>query len=348
MSDQLRRSMIRTEASILDAMRSLEDSGSQIVVVVDERDRLVGILTDGDIRRAILGGASPATPVEPYLNRDGLTVTAAVGRADVLELMQARQISQIPVLGQDDRVVGLHLLHQMLSIAERPNRAVVMAGGRGSRLGPLTDTTPKPMLPVAGRPILERIVLHLVGHGIRHIYLSVNYLAEIIEAHFGDGRAFGCTIEYLRESEPLGTGGSLSLLPRGAERPAHPFLVMNGDLVTQADVGAMIDFHLAGGQVATMAVRHYFHQIPFGCVDVEGDRLVAFVEKPTTSRLVNAGIYLLDPSVLDLLNPAEVLTMPDLVDRVRTSGGTARVFETDEEWIDVGRHEELDRARRGG
>ena len=347
MTERLRHSIVRDGASIVDAMQSLEESMSQIVLVVDEFDRLEGVLTDGDIRRALLAGAALDSPVGHHINRDCLTVPEGTGRADVLELMQARQIAQIPVVGSDRRIVGLHLLHEMLAIVERPNAAVIMAGGRGSRLSPLTEAVPKPMLPVAGRPILERIVLHLVGSGIRHIYLSVNYLGEVIEAHFGDGRRFGCTIEYVREVEPLGTGGSLSLLPGGANRPSHPFLVMNGDLVTQADVGRMIDFHESGRHTATMAVRHYYHQIPYGCVEVDGDRLVAFVEKPTTTRLVNAGIYVLNPSCLELLTPGEALTMPDLVARVQQGGGVARVFEIDEEWIDVGRHDELDRARRG-
>ena len=318
---------------------------SQIVLVVDDRDRLHGILTDGDIRRALLAGGALDSPLAPYVNRDCFTVGEGAGRADVLELMQARQIAQVPVVDPEHRVTGLHLLHEMMAVIERPNWAVVMAGGRGTRLGELTDVVPKPMLPVAGRPILERIVLHLVGSGIRQVYLSVNYLAEMIEEHFGDGHRFGCSIQYLREEEPLGTGGSLALLPRGKDGPADPVLVMNGDLVTQASVGRIIDFHERGDHALTMAVRRYFQQIPFGCVQVDRDELVGFVEKPTTSQLINAGIYVLDPDCLELLPAVEPASMPDIVRRIQASGRTARVFEIDDDWIDVGRRDQLDRAR---
>jgi dTDP-glucose pyrophosphorylase len=346
MTDQLRQSIVPATATIADAMRSLDESGSQIVLVVDDRDRLVGTVTDGDIRRALLNGMSLDSPVGRHANRDCFTVPEETARADVLELMQARQIAQVPVIDADRRVVGLHLLQAMVTGIERPNWAVVMAGGRGTRLGDLTDDVPKPMLHVAGRPILERIVLQLVGSGIRRIYLSVNYRAEVIEDHFRDGHRFGCQIEYLREERPLGTGGSLALLPRGARRPSHPLVVMNGDLVTQANVGRIIDFHASGKQAATMAVRRYHHQIPFGCVEVKGDTLVGFAEKPTATQLINAGIYVMDPGCLGLISP-EPASMPDLVRRIQADGQTVRIFEIDDDWIDVGRRDQLDQARRG-
>lgn len=347
MTSQLRLSMVAATTTLIDAMRSLEDSGSQIVLVVGDDDRLMGVLTDGDIRRAQLGGATLDEPVARFTNTAALTVDHRAGRADVLELMQARQIRQVPVVDNDHRVTGLHLLHELLSIEQRLNWAVVMAGGRGSRLGSMTDRVPKPMLQVAGRPILERIVLHLVGSGIRRIYLSVNYLSEVIEAHFGDGSRFGCQINYLHETEPLGTAGSLALLPKGADGPGHALLIMNGDLVTQADVGALIDFHEQGDQAVTMAVRRYFTQIPFGCVEVDDDQLTSFVEKPTISKLVNAGMYVLDLSCLDILTAGEPMAMPDLVQRARERGQVVRVREVDEDWIDVGRNDQLDQARRG-
>lgn len=348
MSEQLRRSIVGEEASIVDAMRSLEASMSQVVLVVDANERLVGILTDGDIRRAILAGDSLEAPVATRANRDFFAVGGDAERADVLELMQARRISQVPAVDDDQRVVGLHLLNEMVSAIERPNWAVILAGGRGTRLGGLTTNVPKPMLPVAGRPILERIVLHLVGIGVRRIFLSVNYLADQIEEHFKDGHSFGCTIEYLHESEPLGTGGPLSLLPNGESGPQAPFLVMNGDLVTQANLGRVIDFHERGRHDVTMGVREYVEQVPFGCVEVDGDVLTGFVEKPSTSRLVNAGIYVVSPACLGVMShPAEELTMPDVIARVRARGGVARVFEIEEDWIDVGRREQFDEARRG-
>jgi dTDP-glucose pyrophosphorylase len=347
MSDQLRQSFVPAAATIADAMRSLDVSMSQIVLVVDDKDRLIGTVTDGDIRRALLLGKALDSPVGPHANRECFTVSEETARADVLELMQARQIAQVPIIDDDRRVVGLHLLQALVTGIQRPNWAVVMAGGRGTRLGDLTADVPKPMLQVAGRPILERIVLQLVGSGIRRIYLSVNYKAEVIEEHFRDGHRFGCQIEYLREDEPLGTGGSLALLPGGPRRPVNSIVVMNGDLVTQANVGRIIDFHEAGDQAITMAVRRYHQQIPFGCVEVNGDALVGFVEKPTATQLINAGIYVMNPDCLKLVT-LEPVSMPDLVQRVHADRQAVRVFEIDDDWIDVGRRDQLDQARRGG
>lgn len=347
MNQRLQTSIVREGASLVDAMRSLEESVCQIVLVVDTDHHLIGVLTDGDIRRALLSGAGLESSIDPFVVHDCLTVGERENRADVLELMQAREIAQIPVIDEERRVVGLHLLHEMLAVAERPNWAVVMAGGRGVRLAPITDSIPKSMLSVAGRPILERIVLHLVSAGLRRIFLSVNYLGHVIERHFGDGERFGCSIEYLREEQPLGTAGSLSLLPQGEGRPSSPLLVMNGDLVTRADVGSILDYHGQGDQALTVGVREYLHQIPFGAIESDGDILVSLAEKPTLSRLVSAGIYVVEPDCLGSISSTEPTSMPDLVRDLQLAGGTVRVFPIDDEWIDVGRYEELLRARQG-
>src|SRR5262249_25289961 len=265
---------------LLDAMWALERGGVEIVLVIDEAGRLIGTVTDGDLRRALLKGATLDSPLAPHIQRQFTAVGRDAGRAEVMDLMRARSIGQIPILDEAGRLVGLHLLHQILGAIERPNWALVMAGGKGTRLKPLTDALPKPLIRVAGRPILERIVLHLVGYGMRRIFVSINYMGNLIEDHFGDGSRFGCQIEYLREDKPLGTGGSLSLLPG---QPDFPLLVMNGDLITQADLGAMLEFHARGGQLVTVGVRTYFHTIPFGCVELDGDRIVQMEEKPRLS-----------------------------------------------------------------
>ena len=194
-------------------------------------------------------------------------------RAEVLDMMRVRNISQVPVLDGAGRMAGLHLLQELIGASVKENTAVIMAGGQGIRLRPLTENIPKPMLTVAGRPILERLVLHLVGYGIREIFLSINYLGHIIEDHFGDGTRFGCRIRYIREKKPLGTGGPLSLLPK---IPDVPVLVMNGDLVTQANVDRILEFHDEGGFVATSCLRPYQIEVPFGVAEVRGNELVAF------------------------------------------------------------------------
>ena len=217
-----------------------------------------------------------------------------------------------------------------------------MAGGRGERLRPLTDALPKPMVRVAGRPILERIVLHLVGFGIRRIFLSVNYLAEVIEQHFGDGAAYGCSIEYLRKRQPLGTGGSLSLLP---ERPSDPLLVLNGDLVTQFNVAGMLDIHAQAGHAITMGVREYSHAVPYAVLDVAGGRITRISEKPDISWPVNAGIYVLSPSLLDRIPRDVPYMVPALIETCLEKGECVGAFWIEDDWLDVGRQRELRQAR---
>lgn len=316
-------------------MCAIDKGGTEIALAVDEHGRLVGTLTDGDIRRALLSGVSMSSRFDSFISRNAVTVSSSAGRAEVLDLMQARRISQVPIV-DSGRLVGLHLLHEVIGARKRDNVAVVMAGGQGQRLRPLTETVPKPMIRVAGRPILERIVLHLVSHGITRVFLSVNYLAEQIKEHFGDGERFGCVIEYLHEEQPLGTGGALALLPP----QDHPVLVMNGDLVTQADLGAMLDFHYRSGRDATIGVRGYFHTVPFGVVAVDDGHVVALSEKPSMSALVNAGIYVLDPSLLAQIPKGQEFPLTALLGTVR-----AAAFEIEDEWQDVGQHSQLMEAR---
>jgi dTDP-glucose pyrophosphorylase len=342
MNARLEHARLHASSLLIDAMRSLERSNAQIVLVIDERGRLVGTMTDGDLRRALLGGAGLQSPLAPYYNRRFTSVTQKDTRTEVIEMMQARQIHQVPVLDLDGCVVGLHLLQEIVGAEDRPNWALVMAGGRGTRLLPLTESLPKPMLPVAGRPILERIVLHLVGHGIRRIFISVNYLAEIIERHFGDGERFGCRIEYLRETSALGTGGALSLLP---EPPSAPLVALNGDLIVQFDVGRMLGFHEQGRYHATLAVHEYTHTIPFGVIEIDDDRVAALREKPTESWSTNAGIYVLGPELPARVPKGREFPMPAIIEGCLERGERVGAFRNEGDWIDVGRRAELSRAR---
>jgi len=337
--------LVPSGGTIRDALGAVDRGAAGIALATDEAGRLVGVATDGDIRRALLRGTSLDEPIGPVLNRSYTAVDRRQGRADALDLMLARHIDVVPVLDEAGRPVALHLLHAFLEPRARGNWAVIMAGGRGTRLAPLTDTVPKPMLRVAGRPILERIVLHLVGHGISRIFLSVNYLAEVIEDHFGDGRSLGVRIEYLRETEPLGTAGALGLLP---ETPERTLVVLNGDLVTNVDVGDLIDVHERGGFAATVGTRRYVHTVPFGCVERDGDRITGLEEKPAILREVNTGIYALAPHVVGQVPAGVPLTMPELIGRVLVRGEPVGAFEVEDDWVDVGQRDQLARAREGG
>lgn len=342
--NRLKAMLTPLDGQLLDALRAIDQGAARIALVVDEAGHLVGLLTDGDVRRAILAGASLQAPLAPYVRHDFTSVPPDTGRASVLELMQARWIDQVPILDAERRVIGLHTLHDVVGDQERPNWAVIMAGGLGTRLRPVTETVPKPMLKVAGRPILERILLQLIGHGFRRVFIAINYLGEQIKTHFGDGKQFGCQIEYLEESTPLGTAGALALLP---QQPSNPLLVMNGDLVTQADLGGLIDCHEQTGFAATVGVRRYYHRVPFGCVDVDGARIVAIEEKPQLSRLVNTGIYALDPATLRHLPAGTAVGMPELIEHCLRAGDAVGSFEIDEDWLDVGQADQLKAAREG-
>ena len=344
MTERWSGAIVARTGTIRDGLTALDRGAAGTALAVDEDGRLVGIATDGDLRRALLRGAALDDLLEVALNHEFLAVPAGRGRADALDLMRAHRINAVPVIDATGRPVGLHLLHAFLAPVERDNWAVIMAGGEGTRLRPLTDAMPKPMLGVAGRPILERIVLHLLGFGIRRYFISVNYLADVIEAHFGDGSSLGVSIEYLREDEPLGTGGALGLLP---ERPGTTTLVLNGDLVTSIDIDAMLSFHAAGGYAATIGTRQYVHTVPFGCIRRDGDRVVSMEEKPAIAREVNTGIYALEPWVVGLVEPGVRLMMPDLIERIIVGGDPVGAFEVEGDWVDVGERDQLLAARGG-
>lgn len=344
------RIRVHSDTSIHETMRSIDAGSVELAVVVDGEGGVLGTVSDGDIRRALLGGASLADPVDAHVQRDFTWVGPGTARADVLDLMRARFINQVPVLDDGGRLVGLHVMREILGATERDNVAVIMAGGRGSRLGPLTDALPKPMMPVAGRPILERIILHLVGYGFRRVYIAVNYLADVIIEHLGDGSAFGCKIAYLEEDpdRPLGTGGALGLLPRAAVAGGIPLLVMNADLVTQFDVERLMRAHEEGGRLLTMGLKELALEVPYGVVTVDGSLVARIEEKPRQVWIVNAGVYVLDPGLVSGIPRDSRYAMTELVADCLAKGDKVGGHLLEGDWLDVGRIEELRRARGEG
>ena len=342
MTKELVKTIVSNKASVREAMETIDRGTIEIALVVADDRRLVGTVTDGDIRRAILKGGNLDDPVECVMNRQFTAVREDTSRTEVLDLMRARTLAQIPIVDSCGGLLGVHLMREIVGGPSRPNWAVVMAGGRGERLRPLTDSLPKPMVRVAGRPILERIVLHLVGHGISRVFLSVNYRADLIKNHFCDGSNFGCKVGYLEEFEPLGSGGALSLLP---ETPEEPIVVLNGDLVTQADIGAMLKFHMAGSYAVTVGCHGYVHTVPYGVLDVEGSRVTGMREKPSQTWTTNAGIYVLEPVLLARVPPASYFPFPRLVEECLDRGEPVGAFQIEEDWFDIGRPRELLRAR---
>lgn len=335
---------VAPEASVKHTMAVIDQARLGIALVVDADDRLLGTVTDGDVRRAILRGVGLDAPVREVMATRFTVLEEGASDQDALETMQAHQVGQVPALDREGRVRGIFALPDLLAGETRPNWVVVMAGGQGQRLRPLTNDLPKPMLPVGEQPLLEIAVRRLVSHGLRELFLSVHYLGLRIEEHFGDGSAFGCHIRYLREPQPLGTGGALALLP---ERPRHPLLVINGDLITDLNFSAMLGAHARHGGAATMCVREYTHEIPYGVVRVADDQVAGLEEKPVRRELINAGIYVLDPALLDLVPRGEAYTLTRLIEDAMARGGSVVPFVVHERWLDIGRPGDYEQVRQG-
>lgn len=334
---------VHPNASMLQTMAVISDGRLGIALVVDENDRLLGTVTDGDMRRAILRQAALDTPVSSIMERGFTAVGPDAGQGDLLKLMHARSIRQVPVRDAEGKVIGLYIREDLSEPITRPNWAVIMAGGEGRRLWPLTAYLPKPMLPVGGQPIVELILAQVVHHGFRRVFVSINHLADQIVSHLGDGRPFGCSIEYLREKEPLGTGGALTLLP---EIPQHPILVTNGDLLTNMDLSELMEFHQSHEAAATLCVRELSYQIPYGVVTCDDDEVIALEEKPAHTQLVNAGIYVLDPVLLGYLpRSQQSYPLPTLIEEARNHGLGAKAYRVKDEWMDVGHLEEYEQVR---
>lgn len=341
-TDSWRKTLLPINACLHQAICCLEETSLQIAVVVSEDGLLVGTLTDGDIRRGLLRGLEMSSPVEGIIHRDPLVVPPQWGREIVLQLMQANKIHQLPVVDERRRVVGLHLWDELLAPGKRSNVMVVMAGGRGTRLGTHTDNCPKPLLPVGGKPMLEHIIERAKAEGFEHFVLSIHYLGHMIEEYFGDGRNLQVQIEYLREQSPLGTAGALGLLQT---RPEEPFLVTNGDVLTDIRYGELLDFHSRHSASATMAVRLHEWQHPFGVVKTKGVDIVGFEEKPVSRSHINAGIYVLEPHTLDSIGKDEHCDMPTLFARLQVKPDRTIVYPMHEPWLDVGRPDDLEQAR---
>ncbi len=334
-------SLVAPDDSLRKAIETIDTSAGKIALVVDGERRLLGTVTDGDIRRGLLSGVAMERPVSEVMNRHPRVAGPGDDKATLLERMRRERVRQLPLVDTAGRLVGLETLAELLQTGRRDNWVVLMAGGEGRRLRPLTSELPKPMLPVGPKPILETIVDSFVDAGFHRFFISVNYKAESIERHFGDGAARNVQIRYLRESHALGTAGALGLLP---ERPAAPLIVMNGDILTKVDFGQVLDFHRDHDAVATMCVREYGLQVPYGVVQIDGHRLTAIEEKPTIRHFVNAGIYVLEPEVLDEVEPDTPTTMPRLFERLLAKGTTCSVCPVREYWLDVGRMTDFERA----
>lgn len=337
-----KRTLLPPSTSLRDAIRNLDETALQIIMVVDAAGVLLGTVTDGDVRRALLRDCDMQTLIVEIMFRTPLVAPAEIEREMVLHLMQANKLRQLPIVDSSRKVVGLHLWDEVLVRHCRPNTMVIMAGGLGRRLLPYTEDCPKPMLPVGGKPMLEHIIERARAQGFSHFVLAVRYLSHMVESHFCDGAKFGVCIEYIHEESPLGTAGAIGLIE---PVPDLSIVVTNGDVLTDIHYGEMLDFHERHQADATMAVRLHEWQHPFGVVHTEGVNITGFEEKPVHRTHVNAGIYVLSPRALAALVPGEACDMPTLFERLQAQAGNTIAYPMHEPWLDVGRPDDLERAR---
>ncbi|UVT16852.1 MAG: nucleotidyltransferase family protein [Nitrospira sp.] len=340
-SKEWRKAILPKGATIQQAIRSLNESSFQIALVALPDGTLQGTLTDGDIRRGLLRGLDLNSAIDTIIQREPLVVPPELSRDTVLQLMQANRVHQVPVVDENRRVVGLHLWAELMEPPQRANLMIIMAGGEGTRLRPHTEHCPKPLLPLGDKPMLEHIIELARAEGFVRFVLAIHYLGHMIEEHFGDGSRWQVQISYLRESSPLGTAGALGLLQ---PRPELPFVVTNGDVITDIHYGKLLDFHIRHEATATMAVRVHEWQHPYGVVQTEGADIVGFEEKPVARSHINAGVYALDPEALSVLSPESYCDMPVLFERLREMAKRTVAYPMHEPWLDVGRPDDLSRA----
>jgi dTDP-glucose pyrophosphorylase len=337
-----RKAMLSANVAIRDAIRNLDETGIKIILVINHAGVLEGTVSDGDIRRGLIKGFELHQSISKILNRNFLVVTPDISSELVMQLMTANKIQQIPVVNAQHQVVGLHLWDEITSPPSRSNQMVIMAGGLGKRLLPHTENCPKPLLPIAGKPILEHIIERAKLEGFNHFVFAVRHLGHMIEDHFASGERLGVKIDYLREDSPLGTAGALGLL----SLPNEPFVVTNGDVMTDIRYGELLDFHIRHDAAATMAVRAHEWQNPFGVVQTEGIEIIGFEEKPIFRSYINAGIYVLDPGTLKFLQANQNCDMPTLFERLQENNLRTVAYPMHEPWLDVGRPDDLIQANK--
>lgn len=341
--------LLQPTATVRDAIAALEQGAVGIALVVDADNRLLGTVTDGDVRRAILRDVSLDDGVEEVLARpEGspyhhpVTAPADTPDDELLALMHIKTVHQIPLIDPGGRVLGLATMSELTRRRSLGIPAMIMAGGFGTRLHPLTENMPKPLLPIGGKPILAWIIEGLCSHGITDIWISTHFHADQIHHHFGDGSRWDASIRYVHEQEPMGTAGALSLLP---ERFTTPFLVMNADLLTRLNYRSLYRFHVDVGAVMTVCVKEHHVQVPFGVVEIENGLVRDLSEKPSRRLHINAGIYVLSPELVDYVPVNQRYNITDLIQRLLHEGKKTASFPIREYWLDIGQMPDYEQAQ---
>ena len=335
--------IIYHNATLSQGLEKLNSNAGSVLLVVNVNNRLIGTVTDGDVRRALLRGIRIEDPVIQAMHPNPFVAHVNNTLDERLALMHSRGLRHLPVVDDKGLLLGIEILQGSISTSLLPNEAVIMCGGLGSRLGNLTHDCPKPMLKVGGKPILERIMCSIIQCGISRFFFATNYLREKIESYFGNGEKWGVQIRYLKEKKRMGTGGALSLLPY---IPSHPILVMNGDILTEFNIRHLLDFHGMANPIATMGIVEYRYQNPYGVVRHEGTTLLGIDEKPTESWFINAGIYIIEPRLLETIPRDVFIDMPTLLLNAKSRGEQVSICPICENWIDIGRESDYRSAQQ--
>ncbi|WP_143871778.1 nucleotidyltransferase family protein [Catenovulum sediminis] len=335
------KTLVSEDSTILDAMKVIDKSTLQVALVISSQQKLVGVVTDGDIRRGLINNHLLSDPVVNIMNTKPLALDTSSSETQRIEFLLQHGIRHLPIL-KDGKLVDL-FIYPSLRKKTYNNPVFLMAGGFGKRLRPLTENCPKPLLKIGSKPILELILLRFINAGFYNFFISTHYLPEKIVAHFGDGRKWGVQITYVHEETPLGTAGGLSLVKQ--QNIQAPMIVMNGDLLTKVDFTKLIDFHAKSQAIATMCIKHETYQIPYGVVEYNDNTLTGITEKPTKSYFINAGIYVLNPALVKSIDENTYLDMPTLLEMNLNKGQEVAVFPIHEYWLDIGQHEEYSQAQ---
>lgn len=332
---------INPDASVKEALEIIDNGGMQIALIVDKNDTLIGTLTDGDIRRGLLKGLDLNSSIESIIFKAPTIAKISDTKEEILNLALSKKLHQIPIVNHNGKILGIQEIEELIKPKNKTNKVILMVGGLGTRLRPLTENTPKPMLKVGNKPILQTIVEKFAEYGYINIVMCVNYKSHIIKDFFGDGSDFGVRIEYILEEQRMGTAGALSLLK---ERPTEPFFVMNGDLLTNINFEHLYDYHLSNNSMATMCVREYDFQVPYGVVNIENSKIKSIEEKPIHRFFVSAGIYMLSHEVLNDIPDNEFYDMPTLFEKLINKNKNVISFPLREYWLDIGKLEEYKKA----
>ncbi|EJD6664147.1 nucleotidyltransferase family protein [Providencia sp. CRE-3FA-0001] len=336
--------IVSPQSTIRNTLSILNETGLQIAMVADDNNNLIGVITDGDIRRGLLRNICLTDSVSTIMNTNPITANIKAHNNELKEIMESNGILSIPLL-KDGKVVGLESLHHINKKNKYQNPVFIMAGGFGTRLRPLTDNCPKPMLTVGTKPILEIIIDNFVKAGFNNFYISTHYMPEQIKNHFGNGENKKVNITYVHEENPLGTGGALGLLPKDIPEDL-PIIVMNGDVLTKIDLRKLLDFHISNNADATMCVREYDYQIPYGVINSEGNKITSMVEKPIQRFFINTGIYVISQNIIKSVPQNHRIDMPTLLEQHIAMDKNILMFPIHEYWLDIGRMDDFNRAQK--